>query len=124
MHLQIEKEPIVHTATFPAGYEQFLGQIYVQEESVKMNINVYRERWIEHLAFIGGLNMFWIFIFYAFFQCFVNWQFTASLRKEANPSIVHTADREMNHNPVNNIRRKFFSSTLLGMPTSEEQMLD
>ena len=98
--------------------------IYIVDEPVQTNINVYRERWIEHLAFVGGLTFFWVFIVHNILRCFVGYQFTSSLRREADPSLVHRADLDMNGSFVNNIRRKFLSSTPFGMPTSEELQLD
>ena len=61
-HLSVEREPTIVTSVMPRGYEQFLGIIWFYEEDVELNIMIYRERLIEHLAYCGGLNLFWIVI--------------------------------------------------------------
>ena len=122
--LSIEREPTIITSVMPAGFEAFLGIIWFYEEDVEMNINIYRERWLEHLAYVAGLNLFWFIIFYCCLKCFVRNQFHASLRKEIDPNVVKAADDDLNGNPITKFRRMFCAGTGLGVTSSEEDRLD
>jgi len=79
---------------------------------------------MEHLAYVAGLNLFWIMLFHCLFKCCVRNQFHASLRKEVNPNVVRNADMQLLGNTVSNVRRKYFADSVLGLSSSEELMLD
>jgi len=64
----IEKEPTIVSASIGTAHP-FLGIVWFYEEDVELHINVHRERWAEHLAYIGGLNLFWIMLFHCFLRC-------------------------------------------------------
>ena len=119
----IEREPTIVSATIGKSHP-FLGIVWFYEEDVELNIIVHRERWAEHLAFVGGLNLFWIMIFHCIFKCCTRNQFHASLRKEINPNVVRNADQQLLGNPISNFRRKYMSDTVFGLSSSEELMLD
>jgi len=101
-----------------------MGVVWFYEDDVELNINVHRERWAEHLAFVAGLNLFWIMIFHCFLRCCTRNQFHASLRKEINPNVVRNADQQLLGNPISNFRRKYMADTMFSLSSSEELMLD
>ena len=65
-----------------------IGYMWINEDETRAEIVIYREHWAKHLAYGGGLNIFWLTILYAFFKCFVANQFDSSIRQEVNPTIV------------------------------------
>lgn len=119
----IEQEPTIVAANIGSAHP-FLGIVWFYEDDVELNINVKRENWPEHLAYVGGLNLFWIMLFHCFLKCCTRNQFHASLRKEINPNVVRNADQQLLGNPISNIRRKFLSDTIFQLSSSEEMMLD
>lgn len=69
--LSITKDPLIFSAnTGPdPSLKTLLGTIWIHEDDLVDNILIFHERWIEHIAFIGGLNVFWLMIFYCLFKC-------------------------------------------------------
>ena len=106
-------------------YPEHLGKLYIEEDDWQTDIHVYRERWMDHLAYIGGINLFWIFFVQCCLSCCVKNQFNASLRNELNPQVVKQSDAQLNSNPISLIRRTFFSQVpVLNNSTAEEVALD
>ena len=49
---------------------KLLGEITIYEQNLEMNVYVYREGLIEHLALLGGINLFWIIVFKLILTCY------------------------------------------------------
>ena len=62
-----------------------------------MDILVYRERWIEHLAMVAGFNMFWLAVIYLCLKPIIDAQFIASVRRECNPEVVFESESMTTH---------------------------
>ena len=69
--LSIEKSPKIMTKLELQTVRTHMGSFYMQEEDVAMDIYVWREPMMQHLAFIGGLNFFWSMIMWCFLKCWV-----------------------------------------------------
>ena len=66
----MERDPEVFTVDIPKGtFPTLLGVIWMYEENLQMDIKIYREKWIEHLAYAAGINLFWIIIFKMCMMC-------------------------------------------------------
>lgn len=124
--LSITKDPLIFSANTgsDANLKTLLGTIWVHEDDLVDNILIFREKWIEHIAFIGGLNIFYLLVFYCLFKCCVSNQFNASLLNEVNPDVVSQADERLLNNPFSMCRRKLMSGTILAQQSTEEMILD
>ena len=61
--LQIEHEPHIQTFVPRSGLPKLLGEVEIYEENLQLNVYIYRQGWVELLAIVGGVNLFWITIF-------------------------------------------------------------
>jgi hypothetical protein len=88
--LTMIKDPNVFSAQTSglADLRPLLGTVWIHEDDIENNIIVYREKLMEHLAFIGGLNAFWIAFMWCLCKGFVNSQFDASIRNECAKETV------------------------------------
>jgi len=119
--VQMENDPDFLVDT-PSSDPALIGNIWINYQNLEKDIFIYRERWIEHIAYIGGLNLFWLIVFKLFLGCFTKNQFQTSLRNEIDPKTVKKADASRNTNCLTNIRRKFCgASKILGSSSIAEQ---
>ena len=44
----------------PTTTPGLIGNIWINYQNLEKDIYIYRERWIEHIAYIGGMNLFCI----------------------------------------------------------------
>jgi len=109
----------------PSADPALIGNIWINYQNLEKDIFIYRERWIEHIAYIGGMNLFWVIIFKILLSCFTKNQFHTSLRNEIDPRTVKKADQNRNGSCITRIRRKFCgASKILGSASIAEQQLD
>jgi len=89
--VQMENEPdfLVDTPSTDPG---LIGNIWINYQNLEKDIFIYRERWIEHIAYIGGMNLFWVIVFKLVLGCCTKNQFHTSLRNEIDPNTVKKAD--------------------------------
>jgi len=41
-----------------------LGRIWINVDNLALDIEFYRERWIDHLALVAAFNLFWTMVFH------------------------------------------------------------
>ena len=54
---------------------RLLGEVEIYEENLQLEIYIFREGWVEHLALLGGINIFWIILFKSILSCYKKNQF-------------------------------------------------
>ena len=86
--VQIESNPQFQVIDTPTYYPKTLGQVEIYEENYQMDIFVQRKFHYSHFAILAAVNLFWIIFFKMLLQCFVDFQFQSSLRKEINPNVT------------------------------------
>jgi len=62
-----------------------LGRIWINVDSLMLDVQVHRERWHEHLAYLTGFNMFVYILTRIVLMPFVRMKLTQSLRKDIAP---------------------------------------
>ena len=119
--VQMENDPDFLVDT-PSSDPGLIGNIWINYQNLEKDIFIYRERWIEHIAYIGGMNLFWVIVFKIFLGCCTKNQFHTSLRNEIDPKTVKKADQNRNGSCVTKMRRKFCgASKILGSASIAEQ---
>ena len=119
--VQMENDPDFLVDT-PSSDPGLIGNIWINYQNLEKDIFIYRERWIEHIAYIGGMNLFWVIVFKIFLGCCTKNQFHTSLRNEIDPKTVKKADQNRNRSCVTKMRRKFCgASKILGSASIAEQ---
>ena len=88
-----------------------------------MDILIYRERWVEHLSYVAGFNLFWLAVLYLILKPIVNAQFIASVRRECDPDVVF--ESESNSSAKGRIARRICPRiTAIEGRTEAEERLD
>ena len=119
--VKMENDPDFLVDT-PSSDPGLIGNIWINYQNLEKDIFIYRERWIEHIAYIGGMNLFWVIVFKIFLGCCTKNQFHTSLRNEIDPKTVKKADQNRNGSCVTKMRRKFCgASKILGSASIAEQ---
>ena len=69
-----------------------LGRVWIHVDSLMIDVQVYRERWFEHLAYVAGFNMFFYVIVRVLVLSIIKMHLTGSIKKDIAPKVVEEGD--------------------------------